>query len=405
MKTSNLLLGASLVVNVALIGIIAAGMALGPGGTSASDAGKPPTPAPAVTSAPAPDSGAWLALNSTDLAVERDRLRAQGFPDRLVRAILAAQIQERYAAQRKAIVGNTDVPFWKQPKADPKIAAALRQLAQAERQELRALVGNAPNDGRTEMLTRAIPNLSADKAEQLADIMTRYDQTRQDIFSGGMLTPAEREKLQSLDKEMHAEFASVLTPEELEQYDLRASRTAMQMQNSLAAFNPTEQEFRAIYKLQSAFDDQYSMMYGGASQDEMKARMEAQKQLQSDLAAALGPDRYADYQRSTDYNYQAAARLVARLQMPPETADNLYALQKEYQQKSQDIMRAARASGPTDMQGMIQQLTTLQQEAASRVSATFNGNPEAVAAYKTYGGQWLQNMVPRMSHGPGFRHP
>ena len=36
---------------------------------------------------------------------------------------------------------------------------------------------------------------------------------------------------------------------------------------------------------------------------------------------ALGADRFAEYERATDYNYRQTSQLVARLELPPAAAD------------------------------------------------------------------------------------
>ena len=58
----------------------------------------------------------------------------------------------------------------------------------------------------------------------------------------------------------------ILTPAELEEYDLRNSNTGRAMRRELAAFNPTEEEFRAIYKLRQPVDEKYNNNDGVPSQ-------------------------------------------------------------------------------------------------------------------------------------------
>lgn len=395
MKASTLILSASVLLNLALFGTIGAGLATRAG----ADAGRTVKTAATIAPKPQPVAGpeTWNTLQAPDLVTERDRLRAEGFPDNMIRAILGAQIRERYAAQRKAIEQTADVPYWKTFKPDPATSAALRNLAQAERKELRELLGPNPGDYDAERFKRLIPNLSDEKADALSAITQRYNEQRADLFRGGPMAPDDQEKMRALDKAAQAELATVLTPEELEQYDLRSSRTAMQLQYNLSAFNPSEAEYRALYRLQAAFDEQFGQMYVAPTPEEMKARTQAQRDLQDQIAAALGPDRYAQYQRATDYNYRETIKLVGRLELPPETADNLYAVQKEYQQKQQEVFKAVRGS-PDGFATIQQQLTALQQEATTRVSTVFNGDAMAVEAYRRYGGQWLRNMVP--STGP-----
>src|SRR5690606_20400111 len=100
-------------------------------------------------------------------------------------------------------------------------------------------------------------------------------------------------------------------------------------------FDATEEEFRALFKLQRAYDKTYTQA-SLTNQDLVTAeeRRLGQQKLQEDFRATLGEERYADYQRASDPNYQQTARLVTQLQLPRTVADNLYSLQKEYQQRA-----------------------------------------------------------------------
>lgn len=385
----------SVAVNVALLGVLAYG-SLQPDSTPAR-AVAVEKPAPATPAArPGPTVDAWSELISADLAAERDRLVAEGFPPSALRAILAAQIREQFAARRKALDASmASTPFWKNPTLDPQTQAQLRALAKEEQKALKDLLGSDPINSHAARLRREFPELTAEKIDQMAAIRERYDELRQDLYGTGIrgtLTPTERDKVNALEKAMHQEFASVLTPAELENYDLRTSNTANNLRYSLADFGASEAEFRALYRLQSAFDDQYRFTGGTMSQDQQRARSDAQRKLNEDIAAALGAERYADYQRASDYNFRQTSQLVSRLNLPPETAMTLYAVQKDTEERRNAIYRN---TTPESRSQMTPKLTALAEEATTRVNTILGGNKTATEAYKQYGGSWLTNMVPR----------
>src|SRR4051812_46137641 len=63
---------------------------------------------------PAVDANTWVDLDPKALAKHLARLRAPGFPAEVIRAILAAQINESFAARRKAIDPDAETrAFWK----------------------------------------------------------------------------------------------------------------------------------------------------------------------------------------------------------------------------------------------------------------------------------------------------
>lgn len=197
--------------------------------------------------------------------------------------------------------------------------------------------------------------------------------------------------LAPLERELRTALAAVLSPAELEEYDLRNSNTGRSMRSELTAFNPTEEEFRALYKLRQPFDEQFGFIYGIPSQEQMRQRGEAQKQLLAQIGSALGAERAADYERAIDYNYRQTSQLVARLELPPETALSLWNTQKEFEKRRGEIYRASPGVAEADR---TSQLAALQKEALAKVTPLL-GTASAVAAYRQYGGSWLESLVPR----------
>jgi hypothetical protein len=394
MKISSVFLAGSLAANVALVAVFIAGTTQHPEPAVVRAAPVPSSPRPSDAAAIAAES--WKELQSDDLRAQAEKLRADGFPPSMIRAIVGAQIHASFAARRKALENaQADRPFWKST-ADPASQAALRALWREEQKAIKDVLGPDPENSITANLHRQFPQFPADTIDQIAAIRERYDQQRADIYSNfrGGLLPDEQAKVDALEKAMRADMAAVLTPQQLEDYELRTSNTANQLRYSLTAFNATEQEFRTLYSLQKAFDDQWGMMRGGMSEDQQRARNEAQKQLTEQIKGALGADRYADYQRATDYNYRQTTQLVARLNLPPETANSLYAAQKEFEQRRNDMYRNSAGAGAAAFENVAEQAKNLQQEAIARVTQIL-GDATRVNDYKQYGGSWIQNMIPR----------
>ena len=137
MKTSSLVLAASVAANVILLGLIAIDVARPPIAPA-----EPAPPAAAPTPAKAPPAQTWATLTDADLAKQIELLRAEDFPPAIIRAIVGAQVRERFAARRKpleAALANT--PFWLRSRPDPATQAALRALAREEQAAVEALLG------------------------------------------------------------------------------------------------------------------------------------------------------------------------------------------------------------------------------------------------------------------------
>jgi hypothetical protein len=393
MKASTIFLAGSLVANAAFVAVFLAGA----GSPSAST---PPPASPAISPATAktparndPTAGVdpqmWTHLQTDELHTMLERMRAGGFPNSVIRAIMAEQMRVQFAPRRRVLNETAKPPpYWSPATQDPKIAAELRQIMKEQDKATRDLLGPDPDDVSATMLRRQFPDWPADKLAALRQIQTEFAEKRSDLMTAarGVIASDVMARTNSLDAEMHAALAQVLSPQELEDYDLRLSSTASRLRSKLANFDPSEQEFRTLFPLQQAFDSRFGAMYGPMSQDELRARSEAERQLNEQVHAALGDQRYTDYQRSIDYNYQTAARLVARLELPPQTAGQLYQVQQDFQQRSRQILTDRNLTP----QARMEQLGALGAEAETQVSSLLG--PRGREAYKTNGGQWLQSI-------------
>lgn len=341
------------------------------------------------------DPATWSKLETTDLPDLVTRLRAAGFPKEMIRAIMSGLINEQFTARRRALDPDAaNRAYWKDRAPDQKLQLAQFQLYREQEKALRSLLG--PDARNTDPLSLArqramLGNLSPEKMEAAQLIIDELNQKQTEAYyTKGNSTITDYNQR---ERDLRTALSAVLSPAELEEYDLRNSNTGRTLRRELASFDPTEEEFRAIYKLRQPFDEKYTFNTSGVpSQDAMRQRSEAQKQLVADVKTLLGADRAAAYERSTDYNYQRTAQLIARLELPPETTVTLWNTQKEFEQRRSDLFRNAATLTPEER---TQQLTTLQQEAIAKITPLLGGQASRVEAYKQYGGTWISNLVPR----------
>lgn len=352
-----------------------------------------PRPAAAAThaSAAAPPAGAgattrisWTALVQENPAGLRDRLRDEGFPPEITRAILTAQVRERFAQRRRTVeTALAALPFWQQP--DRKLRAEMRTLAEAELKELRDLVGPAPET--IEAVRRELPFLAEDKIAALAGQQEHWRPIWLS-FTEQPMTPADRDEFFALNQKAMAENQALETADERVQDNMRRSVTASRLRETFGFFNGTEEEYRALFALQHAFDLKYEPLRG-TDRNDMAGRQTAQRELTDNIAATLGPERYAEFRRAQDPAYRQTTQVVARLELPPETANQAYALQQEFRERfnalARDIPAPDARSAP---------LTQLGQEAEARLTTLFGGT-RGLEAYKQNGGTWLAAFTPR----------
>ncbi len=379
------LLGGSLALNAILaLGLLA--------GRDAAPAAAPAAPAAApATAAPKIDAEIWPALEGGSLAELAARLRVSGFPPDIVRAIIAARIQESFAARRRALFAAAEsVPFWKERPRDPAAQAALLQLDREARRQLRDVLGEDPDDELPSRL-RQMDFLPAAKGNEVRRLLRDFEERRAELSAGGANRTTDREKFAALDREQEAALAAALSPAELQEYNFRHSSLAATLRDELAAFRPTEEEYRAIYALRAEHNAVLAPSIGliTLSSEENRARTAAQQAIQEQLRARLGPERAAEYERAIDSNYRRTSQLVARLDLPPETTGQIWNVQKEFEQRRNDLYRR---SAPGDAAERNRQLAALQQEAVARLTPLLG--TVGVEAYRQYGGYWLRSIVP-----------
>ena len=395
------LIAGSLVLNLALLAVLFAGRGSAPATKPAPVAAKD---APALAPS-AVDDQTWSNLRHEDLPSMVNRLRESGFPPSVVRAIIAAQLREAYAARIKALDPNADNrPFWKSYSIDPKVQAAQSKLYREQQKILRELLG--PDAGGQENVQalyqgRRFDSVPPEKVEDVQRVLRDFEDARQDIYSSaaGSFGQETQKRLAELEKDQRAALARVLSPEEFEAWQLRNSDTSRNLRAQLSAFNPTEQEFRAIYQQQAEFDERFGRNFGTMSQEEMQRRGEAQQQLNERIKAALGPVRGAEYERANDHYYRQTSQLVARLALPPETTNQIYDIQKEMQGRS----RALFSSGTNALVDREKDFAQLAAEAQAKVTAILG--PRGFEAYQQYGGSWLQTLRPRPRPAAGAPGP
>ncbi len=365
---------------------------------SAAPSAVPVAAAPAKAERPAAlaiDPAAWTNLKTTDLAQLNTRLRDAGFPPALIRALLQAQIQEDAEARMKALDPEAaNRPFWKNSQPNAKLTAELRKQSSEAYKQLRKLVGE--DDAETEPFAvyyreRQYAGLPADKAASIRRISSDFDDRMNDLAQNSLEfnQPADRAKLQALQKERHDAIAQALTPEELTTYDLHNSSTAQNLQYQLRSFDITESEFLNLYQIRKALDDKFPppSISGIPSPSDMEARRTAQQDYDAQVKALFGEQRYAEFQRASDYTYQQATRLVARLELPPESAVTVYNVQKDIQQRA----NAVRNDHNLNEADRAAQLAALSTEATTKISTALGG-ARGFEAYKLNGGNWLQTI-------------
>jgi hypothetical protein len=279
----------------------------------------------------------WAALESPDYKQFIKNLRAFGCPEETIRDIIVADIHKLYARKRAALSKPEPFKFW-QPEPERGAAAAResrkqwRALQDEEQSVLAELFGAswkadiARADADPVEDERFFGPLPADKREKVRALVDRFGEAEADVYfrmAGGELSADDKKRLREIKQQERRELAALLTPAELEEYDVRNSETAERIRGALLGQDWSKEEFLAVFRLQKTFDDRFEDSSGKASA-ELKA---AAAQLESQLKGVLGEQRYAEYSRGQSEDYQELSRLVESFNLPATTAAKVYSVQ------------------------------------------------------------------------------
>ncbi|MDB6094900.1 MAG: hypothetical protein JWM32_2462 [Verrucomicrobia bacterium] len=400
MKKYLVLLALSLAANAALVLTffvrprsqpveIARGVA---GSVTVNDTSSAPNLSPADTAA---IKRVGELLVGSDLRSTVARLRAAGFPPALIRAIVQAQVAEQFRVRREAIFAEeARAPFWKNNQFWGN-TRAYSDLTKEQNALTKELLGAdaAPDEFPQHLVAqRMFGNLSPEKLDRIQAISRDYGDLRSQITteSRGMMLPEDREKMALLQKEERADLVKLLTPAELEEYDLRNSSTSFRLRYQLSAFNPTEEEFRTLFRLNQASENATASSNGGPGAATRAAQQAAQAQLQAQIAAALGPARAAEYQQSTNPAYMEVNRLLARLDLPSTIAPQVVAVQQDIQERANTVRRDSTLT-PEARAG---QLAALNQEAETKLTSALG--TRGYNAYRSMSGGWINGLTPQV---------
>jgi hypothetical protein len=401
MTPTRALLSASLLLNLALLGTLvftAPEISPSPAGTPDRPTAKPEpsrvggngaTAVPAVVA----DAGKnWASLGTENLPALIARMQAAGFPRSVIKAVIAQRFELR---REELTLDDLDVPYWKKPPQgppNPKLTAELTKLEHEQEAVLKQLppdVGANDIDGEEarDGLQRFYGNLPAEKIAQVAEIQRRWGEQQQAIFAaanGGVLNDVDARKMAELQRQQREEMSHVLTPEQMLEIDLRNGPTAIRLRTTLAGFNATEAEYRAMFSAYQALDEQFPVGFGTFNSEQAKARFAAQQQMQEQIKASLSPERYADYAQATRPGSQQLNTLVERLGLPLSAAASVASVQDDTQ------ARVARLDPQLSAEERSRQVAAIAEEAKAQIVTAIG--VRGLAGYRQSGGQWLDQL-------------
>jgi hypothetical protein len=328
----------------------------------------------------------WAQLESEDYRAYITRLRAIGCPEETIRDIVMADLDGLFAGRLAGIRPHrANLQYWHSEEAElannhdgRDWQRQERAIDKEKREIIRELVGadlvseRLKRQGQEDYYARRLDFLSEDKRMEVRELLETYRERVWDVREkeweeGASLTAEDRAALRRFREEHEAALARLLTPEERERFDLWLSPTAQQVRNDLYGMEATEQEFLAIYRTRKLFDETWRLEELDLSEPAsywgwVQARGELDRQIQ----AQLGPQRYADYVRGQDRDYHLLNAAVSRYGLPRSKANQVYEFKRALLAQKEQLLTDTTISAelkPTVLQTLDTEAVRMLREA------------------------------------------
>lgn len=341
----------------------------------------------------------WRAVESADYPTYIANLRTIGCPEETIRDIIITDINKLYAQKARALNPQlSDHRYWKPdaPYDDPRNRAFQRQLRELEREKRDLVQALLQTDYTTEMakqnanptyLDRQLSYLPDAKRAQLQSLLEKYSGLEMDIYDRavGELTPEQQAALDELRAKRRTEMATLLTPTEMAEYEMRTSQTAQELRYRMGAFNASEDEYRRIYNIQKSFEDR--LRQGEADGTVTAAeRNTAQAAMELEMKNLLGPERFAEYQRTQDASYRELYQAGQRSNLPKATIQTVYDMKRTAEEQRR-LLLADELLTPEQKAAAFEALQAETERSVMEVMGE-----QAYQDYQRRGGNWLQNL-------------
>jgi hypothetical protein len=296
----------------------------------------------------------WSQLESTDYRQYIANLRGVGCPENTIKDIILTDVMRLYAQRRGQYYQNgRDFKFWetdeKRKLKQPQIEEREKQLAAIDKElpaVLRELLGiNYEREVNKYFVDADLDNhrlafLSDDKRSHLLALRDQSEGERERALyevQGGKLPPEVIDHLRQIDQEQDAALSQLLTPKEKEEYELSMSPSADRLRKELVGFNPTEDEFREMFRRQEAIDSAYE--FQDPNDESVRAAKAADEQaMTAEFKGQLPPDRAAQLDRSQDPDYQNLSVLSERFDLPEGTSQAVLDMRQAAEEQKRALL-------------------------------------------------------------------
>jgi hypothetical protein len=334
----------------------------------------------------------WRSLESADYRTYIANLRAISCPEETIQDIIIADVNKLFAARQKELAAAFSQAYW-QPRDTVAVRTRLegenqlRELEQEKHHLIRELLGvELSNTSRSPDIV-SFDFIAPERRNRAKMLHEKFNALEQAVFAEAddEAMPIDAEKLRALRRERHAELATALSGRELEQYELRYHPAADALRRNLVGFSVSESEFHALFHLLKEHEDQFAFLdrADAAVQQAERVHLDA---IEQQAKAVLGEQRYAEYQRCRNPQFQNLYRLAKVHALPETTAATIY----DFNRSIQDHWRNIQSDAALSPEQRAAALRYFQEQLQNKVRAELG--ERAYKHYRRWGEEhWLQN--------------
>ena len=345
----------------------------------------------------------WQMLEPTNYAQYAANLRGTGCPEKIVRAIVLADVDRHYEQLSRQM--QTNLPFWtggrklqaaraaqqaRQTALEKEEATLIRQVLGIEYHGEGLFKDKFEEQAIARFVFGPMPEETFHRLENVAD---KYEAIKRDFETrtGNLLTEADKAEAGKLAGAEQRELQAQLTPAEWEEF---LARTGAMQEMDLLGSDAKVFEVAGL----SAYE---ARQIGLARADNVLSfdpfdwhldESDAERQLRDSqftnaIVHILGERRFAEFQRAQDRDFVRLFELARDNQLPRESAVKVY----EMRQLAAQEVKRNRHDGSLDDSARRQSFAGMQALLQQAVSQTMGAS-----AYRDYlqrGGNWITNVT------------
>ncbi len=248
----------------------------------------------------------WRQVESPDYRDYVRKLRAIGCPEQTVQDIVTADVVQAFAARRSEVMAERyrEFEYWRSGPGDAGARESLEARRRAVNEELagalEALLGPS---ARVPSLTGAwqeaawsqqLGFLPEGQRGPVQALLRDYAEVDAQFCSlsygqGTPENPQERLRVLEAYERKQEALRSMLSEEEYARLEMTVSFTADNLRRAMTKFEPSEEEFRAIFRVWRAQDEDLGRRFGMGQEDP------GNEHVFEAIRGVLSPERYERY--------------------------------------------------------------------------------------------------------------